>query len=276
VSVFIILVGVGVMLYTVGIAFESLLEGRLTDRLGRTRMARQIDHLENHIVVCGWGQVGRSITQEISRSGEDVVVIDREPDTFDATDACAVVGEASDVRVLRAAGLERARGLVVALDSDADNVYVTLSARELNPDLFIVARSNSPGAETKLRQAGADRVVNPHEIGGRRMAAFVMQPHVADFLGLQMRDESLDMRMDEVQVSPRMAGRTVEQCEVLDRTNITVLAVRRGTGNFLVHPPGDTELAEGTCCRLRAGPRSAAADGHRIPDAVDDHLGGFA
>jgi voltage-gated potassium channel len=158
-----------------------------------------------------------------------------------------VAGDATDDRVLRRAGIERARGLVIALDSDADCTYVTLSGRSINPDLFIVARANGPTAEPKLRQAGADKVVNPHEIGGARMAAFMTQPNVADFLGEAMHDQQLAVELREVVVPAHSAldGAALDQSGLVAATGVTVLAIRRADGSFDHHPGASTKVAAG-------------------------------
>ena len=173
-TVLLIMFGAGTVLYTLGVLIESLFEGRLDIQMRRRRMQKQIDGLSGHVVLCGFGQVGRSIHHELTGAGRTVVVIDRS-DLDDAVAPLHVIGEATDDDVLISAGLQQAADLVLALDSDADNLFVALTARAMRPGLSIVARSNRSSAEPKLRQAGVDRVVNPHEIGGSRMAALVLE-----------------------------------------------------------------------------------------------------
>lgn len=252
-TVVLILFGTGTALYTLGVLIESLFEGRLDDQLRRRRMHKQIDRLSGHVVLCGLGQVGRAIFSEMVRAGRQVVVVDRkemEPDLV----SHSVVGEATDDDVLMAAGLERAATLVLALDADVDNLYVALTARSMCPGLFIVARANESSAGPKLRQAGVDRVVNPHEIGGSRMAALVLQPEVADFLDVVMRDEQLEVRLAELPLTAgsAFAGRPLSACEISESTGSTVIAVRRD-GRFVTNPSyqfvlgaGDVLIALGT------------------------------
>ena len=244
VSSFIILFGVGITLYTIGVTFDGLMEGRLRQQLGRTRMQRELDLLSGHIVVCGWGQVGQAITDSITSHGETVVVVDRRTDLGDDVAGLLVTGEATDDEVLIRAGVQRARGLVVALDSDADNLWVTLSARSLKPDLFIVARSNGSGSGAKLLQAGADRVVNPHEIGGTRMASLMVQPNVADFVAESMTDRQFEIQLSECEVraSDLLLGSTLGRSGLTEATGVTVLAIRQADGSFLHHPAPDYEL----------------------------------
>jgi voltage-gated potassium channel len=247
VSALLILVGVGVALYTVGAAFEAIVDGRLSEHMGRARMRHALDQLEDHIIVCGWGQVGQAISRALLAEGAKVAIIDRREDLHDLVEGPAVVGDATVDDVLLRAGIKRARGLVIALDSAADCMYVTLTGRSMNPDLFIVARANSAEATPKLRQAGADRVVSPHEIGGSRMAAFVMQPNVADFLGEAMHHEQLAIKLQEFEVGPEsiVAGRSLRESGMSNATGVTVLAVRRADGTFSQRPNAETELNAG-------------------------------
>ena len=242
-TILLILFGVGTALYTSGVLIESLFEGRLDDEIRRRRMQKRIDRLNDHVVLCGFGQVGQAIYRELTVAGRTVVVVDRR-EVEDAASAHNVVGEATDDSVLVAAGLERASTLVVALDSDVDNLYVALTARSMRPSLFIVARSNASSAEPKLRQAGVDRVVNTHEIGGTRMAALVLQPDVVDFLGVVMHVDEFSVRLAETRVAAGgpFTGRALADCEIDESTGVTVLAVRRDD-SFVTDPPVDFVLA---------------------------------
>jgi voltage-gated potassium channel len=238
-----ILVGVGTALYTFTLVLETLIEGQLAEHFGRRRMERQLGSLRDHVIVCGWGRVGRAITAELRAAGTPLVVIDREEHQLEGAEM-AVLGDATDDHVLEQAGLARARALVAALDSDADNLFVTVSARALRPDLFIVARVRVEDSAEKLRRAGADRVVNPQSIGGARIAAFVLQPHVTEFLDVVMHDRGLEFRLEEVTVpagSP-VAGRTLRESRLRDRTGALVLALRAPDGTFATNPPPDTAL----------------------------------
>jgi voltage-gated potassium channel len=158
-----------------------------------------------------------------------------------------LAGDATDDTILAEAGIDRARTLIAALDTDAGNVYVTLSARALRPDLFIVARARIDSAVDRLQQAGADRVVNPQQIGGARMAAFALQPHVAEFLDIVMHDGSLEFRLEEVVIPPgsAAAGRSLRDAHLRDRTGALVLAMRDEAGNFNTNPAPDTVIEPG-------------------------------
>lgn len=246
-TIFIILGGVGTAFYTLGVLFETLVEGTLTDQLWRRRMEQSIGAMSGHVIVCGWGRVGRTIARDIAGSGRDVVVIDIDPERTADIELPFIEGDATDDGVLSAASIERAGALVAALDTDAANLYVTLSGRSARPDLFIVARARVESAEPKLTQAGANRVVNPQHIGGERIAAMVLQPSVADFLDVVMHDGSLEFRLAEIEVhagSP-VAGMSLRDAHLRDRTGAMVLAMRDGDGGFRTNPPPDTEIKSG-------------------------------
>jgi len=268
VTLIVMVLGVGTTLYSLGIGVEVLLEGRLEQIFGRRRMHRDIAGMSGHIVVCGGGRVGRELVTEIVESGRQAVVIDLGAESIQFPDGVhAIEGDATDDGVLEVAGIERAASLVTALSSDADNVYVTLSARSMRPDLFIVARSHAHGAEGKLTRAGANRVVNPQFIGGRRMATYALQPNVAEFLDVTMHDGDVEWRLEEVTVSPSssMAGAVLGALKIRDRTGCLMLAVRVGD-RFINNPntdvsidSGDVLIAMGTPTELRSLREWAAA-----------------
>ncbi|MEM7276295.1 MAG: potassium channel protein [Actinomycetota bacterium] len=243
----VVLGGVAVGAYTLGVFFEALIDGRLSAHLGKVRMQRELDHLNGHVIVCGYGQVGQAIVERLTRHGRSVVVIDQRADLEAEPTLLLVRGDATDDDVLEAAGIDRATGLVTALDTDAGNLFVTVSARTANPDLHIVSRANDPGSVTKLQAAGADRVVNPHEIGGTRMASFIVQPNVADFLGESMVDGNLQVRLTETEVKPgdRLADRSIDESGVARDCGIVVVAIRHPDGSFVSRPSAMTILQAG-------------------------------
>jgi len=242
-----ILVGVGATLYALATVMELILEGRLNELLGRRRMEQSIAAKHDHVIICGWGRVGRAIAAEVHAAKRDLVIVELDPLRVANETHDTVVGDATEDDVLKAAGLDRASALVAAVDSDAANSFIVLSARALREDLFIVARARGQYSEGKLRRAGADRIVNPQSIGGARMAAFVLQPHVAEFLDVVMRDGALEFRLEEVEVpvgSP-LAGVTLGESSLRDRTGALVLALRDPDGQFRTNPPSDTRIEPG-------------------------------
>lgn len=242
-----ILVGVGATLYALATVMELILEGRLNELLGRRRMEQSIAAKHDHVIICGWGRVGRAIAAEVHAAKRDLVIVELDPSRVANETHDTVVGDATEDDVLKAAGLDRASALVAAVDSDAANSFIVLSARALREDLFIVARARGQYSEGKLRRAGADRIVNPQSIGGARMAAFVLQPHVAEFLDVVMRDGALEFRLEEVEVpvgSP-LAGVTLGESSLRDRTGALVLALRDPDGQFRTNPRSDTRIEPG-------------------------------
>ena len=260
-TIALILVGVGTVLYTLTTLLEALVEGHLGRMFGRRRMDRKIASLENHVIICGWGRVGRALADHLVDEGEPFVVIENDPERVADIPHLVVEGDATEDDTLRSAGIERARALVAALNADADNLFVVVAGRALRPDLFIVARVRTVSAEEKLRRGGADRIVNPQQIGGHRMGAFVMQPHVSEFLDVVMHDRSMEFRLEEIVVphqSP-VAGQTLRETQIRDRTGALVLAMRGDDGTFRTNPepgmtvdPGDVLIAIGTSPQLDA------------------------
>ncbi len=246
-TIVLILTGVGTAAYTFSMLVEMLVEGYLADEFGRRRMQRQISGMHGHVVVCGWGRVGRAITRSLRTGHAEVVVIDSSAVRIATVDGPSVCGDATDEEVLRAAGIERARVLITALNGDAENLYVALTGRSMRRDLFIVARTASDAAVPKLLQAGADRVVNPQDLGGARMAALAVQPHVAEFLDVVMHDGSLEFRLQEIDVpsgSP-LVGQTLRSARVHARTGVLVLAVRHPSQDFRTNPAPEEQIKDG-------------------------------
>jgi voltage-gated potassium channel len=242
-----IVTGVGAAFYAFGVIIETFLEGRLNELLGRRRMDKSIASLSGHVVICGAGRVGRSIGAEVAESGRSAVVIDVDAEKAQQCGVPSVVGDATVDDTLRAAGIERASALVAAVETDADNSFIVLSARALNPELFVVARARSSDSEEKLRRAGADRVVNPQSIGGSRMAAFVLHPHVAEFVDVVMHERSIEFRLEEVPIGDgsRIVGQTLRDAHLRDETGALVLALREADGTFLTNPSPDIAMAAG-------------------------------
>lgn len=239
-----IVVGVGTVLYTFTLAVQVVVEGQLREFVGRRRMDRELSKISGHTVVCGWGRVGRAVAADLARSGHPVVVVDMDAVRVADVEHPVVVGDATLDSTLRAAGIERASSLIAALEGDAENLFVTLSGRSLNPKLFIVARARQDESVSKFVNAGADRVVNPQELGAARMASFVARPHVAEFVDVVMHERSLEFRMQEFDVPPQsiIAGRTLKEANLRESSGALVLALRSPDGEFTTNPTGDTRI----------------------------------
>ncbi|MGH2363837.1 MAG: potassium channel family protein [Chloroflexota bacterium] len=229
-TLLLVVAGVGTVTYTVLLLVGYVLEGELNQRFGLRRVRRRVQRLENHFVLCGYGRVGREIAHQFAAEGVPFVVIDLNEGPLGqaATHGYLVVtGNAAQVEVLQQAGLERARGLVTAVDSDADNIYVTLSARVLRPNLFIVARANDPEAEPKLRLAGANRIISPYTIGGRRMASVALSPTATDFIDAILSGGNAELSLEALPVPAGSTCIGLPLESLLTGSGTTILAVKR-------------------------------------------------
>ncbi|MDA8070368.1 MAG: potassium channel protein [Actinomycetota bacterium] len=271
-TIVLVLAGVGTVLYAFGELLEVLIEGTLTDLVGRRRMDRQLEQMEGHVIVCGWGRIGRAVAEHLEAAGRNLVVVDIDGSRLEGTPHPHVVGDATEDAVLRRAGIARASGLAAVTANDATNVYLALSGRSLSPDLFIVARARVADSEPKLLRAGANRVINPQAIGGARAAAFLLQPHVAEFVDVVTHGRDMEFRLAEFAVSPTAAfvRSTLRDAHIRDRTGALVLAVRHAEGRFTTNPspdstlePGQILIAIGTDEQLRSlGQLAAPTSGH--------------
>jgi voltage-gated potassium channel len=254
-----LITGVGTLFYAAVSSVELVVEGAIRGYFGRRRMQAAIGKLKDHYILCGYGRVGRQVAREFARDGVPFVVVDQEPEIVDECAAegyLALLGEASDDTVLEESGVRRARGLVAAVDSDADNVFVVLSARKLNAKLNIVARASSDESAAKLETAGADRTLSPYAVGGRRLASLATQPLIVDFLDIVTRGEKgLEFRLEEFGVPEDsfIADHTIGELRIGERTGAMILATRNREGTFDTSPSasdriraGDTLIVLGT------------------------------
>lgn len=257
-TMLLILSGIGTFAYATGSLVELAVEGTVRGYFGRRRMRREINRMNNHHILCGYGRVGREVAETLAAEGISFLIVDRNEATVEECledGYIALVGDGSDDEVLEAAGTRRARGLIAAVANDADNVFITLSARKMNPNLHIAARYNADESAGKLRMAGADRTLSPHAIGGRRLASLATHPSVADFLDVVSGKGEVEFRLEEFVVpedSP-LAGRTLGEIKVSKTTGTRVLAIRDKSGSFNTNPtggngisPGDTLIVLGT------------------------------
>ncbi len=247
-SIFIIIGGVGGALYTLTAMVQYILEGQFGITMGRRRMKAKIAKLKGHFILCGYGRVGQEIARTFSEEGASFIIIENNDERTAKAEKDGypyLLADATSDEVLKEAGIERAKGLVAALGSDANNTFITLSARGLQPDLFIESRSSSEEAEVKLKRAGADRVISPHIIGGRRMAMLALRPAVVDFIDTVTYHPGGELQLENVDVasgSP-LVGQTMGQ--VRSRVGITVLAMRKKSGKLMTNPPGKETIEDG-------------------------------
>jgi voltage-gated potassium channel len=246
-TIVIITTGVSTVLYTFTLGVQTVVEGQLREFVGRRRMNKVIEGFRDHTIVCGLGRVGQTVVDDLVSHGETVVIIDENPEHVRDVHHPVVVGDATLDSTLRSAGVENARALIAALEGDAENLFVTLSARTINRELFIVARARAGESVAKLSRAGADRVVNPQDLGASRMASFVVHPHVAEFVDVVMHERSHEFRISEYQLTPScwLVGQQVGDARLRDRTEALVLAVRTNDGTFITNPEPGVTLAAG-------------------------------
>jgi voltage-gated potassium channel len=242
-------VGVGMVFYTVVQAAAFLLEGRLLDLWGRRSTMRAIERLQGHIVVCGFGRLGRAVAEQLAASRTSFVLIDPDPAAQAQCEARGwpcIPGSALDDEALEAAGIARARALVAAIGSDADNVFIALSAREHNPALQIHARAETEEGVRRLRQAGASQVISPHQLGGARIANAIVRPGVVEFLELSDVGTAREIDLEEVRLGERSAACGLRLRELPERgVRVSVVAIKRGEEALRLQPGPDDELCEG-------------------------------
>jgi voltage-gated potassium channel len=249
-TVGLIISGVGTLFYLLGNLARLLVEGELRALLGRYRTEGKMKAVTNHYIVCGYGRMGKRICKEFRAKPLPFVVIDKNPDVIASLQReglMAVEGDATQDDVLIRAGIERAKGVVSVVNTDTENLFIVLTARGLNKDLYIVARAGDEGSEQKLMRAGANRVSSPYHIGGMQMAQAVIRPAVMDFLELATQSEHLDLQMEELTVEQgsRFDGRTPCDCGFSEDPGLVLIAVKRRLGHLEFNPGSKVLLAKG-------------------------------
>jgi voltage-gated potassium channel len=248
-TILLIIFGVGTILYTLNNAARIVIEGELQDVFGRRKLEKKIRGMKDHNIVCGYGRMGRVICKELREKGARFVVIEKErpaAGTFDE-EMLFIWGDATRDEVLKEAGIEHAKGLISVLPTDAENLYVVLSARVLNPELNIVARAGEEGSEEKLLRAGADRVVSPYHIGGLRIAHTLLKPAVVDFIEFATRSGNIDLQMEEISVreGSEISGKTLDECGFGRELGIIIVAIKRSAGEMRFNPTFRTTIKTG-------------------------------
>jgi len=259
-----LIVGVGTFFYLAGAVVQLMIEGHIQNIFGRRWMRRTIEKMQGHTIVCGYGRIGAIVAREIIAEGHDVVVIERSHqliDDLEQKDTPFVSGDATKDDILLAAGLKNAKALVSALTDEAANVYVTLTARQINPDIYIVARSDSPDHSQRLIRAGANQVLFPHLYGGIRMAQSVLRPTVLGFMDLAMRGDNEDLQMEQLTLSTEspVAGKDLIGSKLRQLYNIIVIGIKKPDGKLLFNPQPQLVLEAGDTLILVGNKQSLAA-----------------
>ena len=243
------MVGVGIVLYALTSAVQTIVQSEMVATFGRRRLSRKMSKLRDHFIICGAGRVGSHLIRSLQGSDETFIVIESNTEKVSQLldlGVAVLVRDATLEDSLIEAGVEKAKGLAACLPDDADNVYVVLTARDLNPDIHIVARAAEEQAEAKLIRAGANRVVAPTLIGGHRMAMALTKPAVGDFLD-SITANQLDLGFEQLEVEPvsRFVGRKLSETNIRSQLNIVIVSIRRVTGQIVFNPSADTVIQAG-------------------------------
>jgi len=241
--------GVVTLAFAVQFSVNYVYQSNVLGNIWRRRMQQKIDSMKNHVIVCGYGNIGRHTVEQLLAAGVELVVIDREladTDFFAEKKVPYIIGDATDEDVLKRAGIERATVLVTLVGSDADNLFITMSAVAMKPGIRVIARAEDASARNKLLRAGADKVVLPYEIGGRRIAALVSSPTVVELLDIVMSAENMELRMVDLPVGAgsKLKGRTLVESDIRKNTGSIVLAIRKSDGRMVTNPPPETRIEE--------------------------------
>ncbi len=262
-TILLIFFGVGFFVYLAGVVVQFMVEGRIRIILGRRSLDKKIDQLKNHYIICGYGRIGRVLCKNLQRKPLDLVVIEKDRELVPVMDEDKVLyvrGDVSDEANLIKAGIKRAKGLVAVLATDADNVFLVLTARQLNPDLYIVARACHAESKAKLRAAGANNVETPYEMGGESMAQRILRPTVTNFLDLAFAYKRKDIQMEEIPINPSstLSNVMLKDSGIRQKFDLIIIAIKKSDDSMLFNPSfetvikaGDTVIAVGEEANLK-------------------------
>ncbi|MCD6489525.1 MAG: potassium channel protein [Thermodesulfobacterium sp.] len=247
-TIILIFSGFGVFTYAMTTGAKILIEGEIREVFKKKKMKKEISALKNHYIVCGYGRMGRILCKEFKANQVDFVVIEKnEENVKDKENLLYIVGDATKDGVLKEAGIERARGIISLLPSDAENLYVVISARFLNPSIFIVTRATDEEAKLKLKMAGANKAVCPYHIGGLRIAQSVLRPNVIDFLEFATGSEFRDIQIEEILVSEQssLVGKTLKEAKIGKKLGVIIIGIKRADGEIEFNPSANTIIKPG-------------------------------
>lgn len=249
-TVLLIIFGVGTMFYTITQAAEIMIEGRFKMLIGRGKQERMIRKLNNHYIICGCGRIGYLIGRELAAEEVPFVFIENDPEIIQKIEEEGFVfyrGDATLDKTLIEAGIKRAKGVVCVLPSDAENLYVILTAKELNPNIYILSRSEEEASESRLLRAGADRVMSPYTLGGLRMSMAILRPAMLDFIEITTKRQSLELRMEELDVcdGSRLIGSSLEKSDIRSHYGLIIVAVKKDSGKMIFNPLANYVIEKG-------------------------------
>ena len=244
-TVVLILLGVGFFVYVGGNVIQFLVEGRIRLVLGRRKLDTQINKLKGHYIICGYGRIGRVLARFLIARYIDVVVIENSESRIarlDDDDILYLIGDAKDEAILERAGIQRAKGIITAVATDADNVFLVIIAKQLNPNLFIVARAEQNAVKKTLMAAGANKVISPYDLGARRMAHAILRPTVIRYLEMAFADDSVDIQIEEIRVNQRskLVGLTMQESGIRQDYDLMIMVIRKADDTMRFNPKADT------------------------------------
>lgn len=245
-----IISSVGIVAYLVTLIAGVVVEGEIRKLMGRKKLEKAIHRLKDHYIVCGYGRIGTYICREFRGAGLPFVVIEKDEHVIQGMDEEGLVyirGDGTDEKTLIDAGVGRAKALITAVASDADNLYITLTARGLNPNLYILSRASEEKAERKLISAGANKVVSPYLIGAHRMAMAIIRPAVVELMELAMKRESIQLQMEEIKVNDtaKLPGTSLRESRIRSQLDLIVVAIKKEDGNMIFNPTFNTVIEKG-------------------------------
>lgn len=249
-TVFLIMSSFGVMGYIVASTAQTLIAGQIRMALGRRKLEKKVKRLKNHYVLCGYGRIGSFIAREFDAEDVPFVVVEKDPERIKQIEEDGFIyveGDATDDVILTSAGVERAKCLVAATGSDADNLYITLSTRSLNPNIYILSRAAEEGAERKLLSAGANRVVSPYLIGAARMFNAVLRPNIVEFVDLVVQRKHLELQLEEITVEDdsKFKGKSLQESGIRRELGLIVVAIKKASGEMFFNPSSETLIEKG-------------------------------
>lgn len=269
-TMLLIVVGVSVIGYIVGSLAQIMFEGQIQRIVGRKRVEKMIDALKDHYIICGFGRIGSLICKEFKANNLQFVIVEKSSDTVEKLDEEGYLhmrGDATLDETLLKAGIKRAKGLISVVTSDTENVYITLTARGLNPDLYILARSGEEGSDIKLKRAGANKVVSPYSIGGSRMAQSILRPNVVDFIEIATGSEHMDLQMEEISIPDHSAfvGETLVSSGFRKEIGVIIVGIKKSHGKMVFNPHSQSKIEGGDTLIVLGEPQSIA----KLEDLVE-------
>ena len=275
-TIFLIIVGVGFIAYGAGSIVQFMVEGQLRSILGRKKLEQKISKLKGHYIICGYGRIGTNICHELGDNPIPFVVVENEPAKIERLNRDGylfVDGDATLDETLVRAGIRQAKGLITAVTSDTENVYITLTARGLNPDLFILARASDESAETKLKRAGASKVISPYVMGAARMTQAILRPSVVDFLEIATTTKHYELQIEESRVATDSAlvGKSLITSGIKKDFGVIIVGIKKDDGQMHFNPAPDTMIESGDVL-ITLGEQSAIDNLEAIASNKGSHV----